>query len=274
MSADGGRIIDKIEKLYGKQFAKEFIYKAGILGINYLDMIGLTFGLDELDIDKSVKLEIRKIIEKTEHEVNDIIEKFRKGELMTLVGKVSEEFLENMIKEKIAQCINEVTAVFEKAIKPSQVLDIIKCGSRGGMVNLLQIGALIGQEMIMGKRIERGYYKRTFPHFKLGDKSLAAKGFVAKGYKDGLNVFEFFFDNMNSRESLMDKSLKTRHSGYMERRLVGALQDLKVAYDGTVRDAANRIIQFMPGEDGLDPSKLSRGEINIREIAKRVLNVA
>jgi len=274
ISADGGKIIDKIEKYYGKQFAKEFIYKASILAINYLDLIGLTFGIDELDIHPSVKNEIKKIIEKTETDVNNMIEKFKKGELTTLIGKAGEEFLENMIKERIARCVNEVTSVFEKAIKPSQVLDMIKCGARGGMVNLLQIGALIGQEMIMGKRIERGYYRRTFPHFRLDDKSLAAKGFVAKGYKDGLNVFEFFFDNMNSRESLMDKSLKTRHSGYMERRLVGALQDLKVAYDGTVRDAANRIIQFVPGEDGLDPSKVSRGEIDVKEIARRVLNVA
>jgi DNA-directed RNA polymerase subunit A' len=128
--------------------------------------------------------------------------------------------------------------------------------------------------MIMGERIERGYYKRTFPHFKINDRSLASKGFVAHAFRDGLNVFEFFFDNMNSRESLMDKSLKTRHSGYMERRLIGALQDLKVAYDGTVRDAANRIIQFVPCEDGLDPSKMTREGVNVKEIARRLFNAS
>lgn len=274
ISADGGKIINKIEKDYGKNFAKEFIYKVGILGINYLDMFGLTFGIDELDIDVSYKEEIKKIILKAEKDVNELIEKYKKGELTILIGRAGEEFLENVIKERIAKCVNEVTAVFEKAIKPSQVLDMIKCGARGGMVNLLQIGALIGQEMVMGRRIERGYYRRTFPHFKMDDKSLASKGFVGRGYKDGLNVFEFFFDNMNSRESLMDKSLKTRHSGYMERRLVGALQDLKVAYDGTIRDAMNRIIQFIPGEDGLDTSKIVREGINVREIARRILNAS
>ncbi|MCX8190922.1 MAG: DNA-directed RNA polymerase subunit A' [Candidatus Aenigmarchaeota archaeon] len=274
ISADGGKIINKIEKDYGKSFAKEFIYKVGILGINYLDMFGLTFGIDELDIDVSYKEEIKKIILKAEKDVNELIEKYKKGELTILIGRAGEEFLENVIKERIAKCVNEVTAVFEKAIKPSQVLDMIKCGARGGMVNLLQIGALIGQEMVMGRRIERGYYRRTFPHFKMDDKSLASKGFVGRGYKDGLNVFEFFFDNMNSRESLMDKSLKTRHSGYMERRLVGALQDLKVAYDGTIRDAMNRVIQFIPGEDGLDTSKIVREGINVREIARRILNAS
>jgi len=68
----------------------------------------------------------------------------------------------------------------------------------------------------------------------------------------------------------MDKSLKTRHSGYMERRLVGALQDLKVEYDGTVRDSLKRIVQFFPGEDGLDPSKIERTGIDVERIAEKL----
>ncbi|OYT42760.1 MAG: hypothetical protein B6U88_02880, partial [Candidatus Aenigmarchaeota archaeon ex4484_56] len=63
---------------------------------------------------------------------------------------------------------------------------------------------------------------------------------------------------------------KTRHSGYLERRLIGALQDLKIEYDGTVRDSAKKIIQFIPGEDGLDPSKIQKGGINVEKIADRI----
>ncbi|MGC8812497.1 MAG: DNA-directed RNA polymerase subunit A', partial [Candidatus Aenigmatarchaeota archaeon] len=129
---------------------------------------------------------------------------------------------------------------------------------------------VIGQETVMGERMERGYYGRTFPHFKRGDMSLEAKGFVGRGFKNGLTPFEFFFDAINSRESLMDKSLKTRHSGYMERRLVGALQDLKIEYDGSVRDSAKRIVQFLPGEDGLDPSKIKKVGIDVRGIAEKL----
>ena len=92
---------------------------------------------------------------------------------------------------------------------------------------------------------------------------------MKSGYKQGLNPFEFFFDAMNSREGLMDKSLKTRHSGYLERRLIGALQDLKVEYDGTVRDSGKKIVQFVPGEDGLDPSKIQKGGIDVAKIADR-----
>jgi DNA-directed RNA polymerase subunit A' len=133
---------------------------------------------------------------------------------------------------------------------------------------MVQTSGLVGQELIMGERMEKGYYRRTFPHFKKDDISLEAKGFVSVGFKDGLSPFEFFFDAMNSREALMDKSLKTRHSGYMERRLVGALQDIKVEYDGTVRDSSGRIIQFAFGEDSIDPSKTKKGGISVERIAE------
>ena len=87
-------------------------------------------------------------------------------------------------------------------------------------------------------------------------------------FKDGLDPFEFFFNAMNGREGLMDKSLRTRKSGYMERRLVNALQDLKVEYDGTVRDDRGVIVQFIPGEDYIDPAKSEWGKLNIERIIK------
>jgi DNA-directed RNA polymerase subunit A' len=70
---------------------------------------------------------------------------------------------------------------------------------------------------------------------------------------------------MNGREGLMDKSLRTRKSGYMQRRLVNALQDLKVYNDGTVRNSVGEIIQFKAGEDGVDPSKSDWGNLNWKE---------
>jgi DNA-directed RNA polymerase subunit A' len=47
----------------------------------------------------------------------------------------------------------------------------------------------------------------------------------------------------------------------MERRLVNALQDLYVEYDGTVRDSRDKVVQFLAGEDGIDPAKSYNGTI-------------
>jgi len=175
-----------------------------------------------------------------------------------------------LIQRKLADCLNRIANVVEKQIPMNNTVIMARSGARGSMINLVQCAACIGQETIKGQRIKIGYHGRTFPHFKHGDISLESKGFVKNGYKQGLNPFEFFFDAMNSREGLMDKSLKTRHSGYLERRLIGALQDLKVEYDGTVRDSGKKIVQFIPGEDGLDPSKIQKGGINVERIADKL----
>jgi DNA-directed RNA polymerase III subunit RPC1 len=58
---------------------------------------------------------------------------------------------------------------------------------------------------------------------------------------------------MGGREGLVDTAVKTAETGYMQRRLVKALEDLCVHYDGSVRTSEQAIVQFTYGDDGLDP---------------------
>jgi DNA-directed RNA polymerase subunit A' len=122
------------------------------------------------------------------------------------------------------------------------------------------------------ERIKRGYIKRTLPHFKRGDLGAEAKGFVKSSYKSGLTPTEYFFHSMGGREGLVDTAVRTSRSGYMQRRLINALEDLKVKSDGTVRNTAGTIIQFVYGEDGIDPSRSVQGEpVDIDDIIREVV---
>ncbi len=270
IGAEVGKLIDKIEKFYGSEYTKHFIHNVTRLAVAYLMIVGFSISTSDQDLTDSARKDIKDIIEKIRKDVDDLNRQSEKGELKLLVGRTSKESLNHLIKTILRNGINDAQKVLEKHMHDNNTMSMVKSGARGSLVNLVQTSALVGQEMVMGERIEKGYYQRTFPHIKPGSINLEATGFVSRGFKDGLTPFEFFFDAINSRESLMDKSLKTRHSGYMERRLVGALQDLKVEYDGTVRDGANRIVQFIPGEDGLDPSKIERVGIDVRAIAKNL----
>ena len=64
---------------------------------------------------------------------------------------------------------------------------------------------------------------------------------------------------MGGREGLVDTAVRTQQSGYMQRRLVNAMEHLRVEYDLTVRDPTGNIIQFLYGEDGIDPAKSDHG---------------
>ena len=271
VSAFSGKILDEIDKIYGHEFTRKFLFNITKLALIFLTNRGFSISLSDQDLDERTQKKIDTIIKNTRKEVDEMIKDFKRGRIKIMIGRTPRESLETLVQRKLANSLNKIANVIEKYIPDNNTVIMAKSGARGSMINLVQCSACIGQETIKGERIKIGYSKRTFPHFKEGDISLESKGFVKNGYKQGLNPFEFFFDAMNSREGLMDKSLKTRHSGYLERRLIGALQDLKIEYDGTVRDSEKKIIEFIPGEDGLDSSKIQKGGIDVEKIANNLL---
>ena len=58
---------------------------------------------------------------------------------------------------------------------------------------------------------------------------------------------------MGGREALVNTAIRTARSGYMQRRLINALQDLVSFTDGSVRNADMSVVQFIYGGDGKDP---------------------
>ena len=131
-----------------------------------------------------------------------------------------------------------------------------ECGSKGSALNVSQMIACLGQQAVDGKRIQNGFVQRTLPHFEVGALDPAARGFVANSFYSGLTATEFFFHTMGGREGLVDTAVKTAQTGYMARRLMKALEDLGVAYDGTVRNSESNVVQFRYGDDGLDPCRM------------------
>ena len=61
---------------------------------------------------------------------------------------------------------------------------------------------------------------------------------------------------MGGRVGLIDTAVKTSQTGYIQRRLVKHLEDVKIEYDMTVRNNKQKIIQFAYGDDGFDIIKV------------------
>ena len=128
--------------------------------------------------------------------------------------------------------------VCKKELHPSNSpLVMSKSGSKGSYSNISQMIACVGQQVLNGKRVPNGFEDRSLPHFKRHSKIPAAKGFVSNSFYSGLTPTEFFFHTMGGREGLVDTAVKTAETGYMQRRLMKALEDVMVKYDGTVRTA-------------------------------------
>ena len=258
-----GVIIERIFRKYGEEITKAFIKNASRLAINYIKISGFSFGISDEDIPREGKVEIQvEAVREAERKVENLIRAYDRGELDALPGRTLEETLELLVMQALGRARDDSGDIAERylGIENPGVL-MAKSGARGSMLNLTQMAACVGQQSVRGERIKRGYQGRTLPHFKPGDRSADAHGFVRASFKDGLTPTEYFFHAVGGREALVDTAVRTSQSGYFQRRLINALQDLEVKNDGTVRETRGIVVQFKYGDDGIDPSKGEFGKV-------------
>lgn len=130
-------------------------------------------------------------------------------------------------------------------------------GAKGSIVNQSQVTCALGQQALEGRRVPRLSSGRTLPSFAPYDPNPRADGFVMDRFLTGIRPQEYYFHCMAGREGLVDTAVKTSRSGYLQRCLMKHLEELKLCYDYTVRNAEGGVVQFLYGEDGLDPIKAS-----------------
>ena len=266
LGQESGLMLRNIYELYGPAYTANLLGQIQKLGIAVLSRRGFSIGIRDMDLDQGTKDEISGILSKAEEEVGRLIDSFHAGKLESLPGRTTEETLELRILEALNKARNKSGDIAMKNVRDSAAIVMARCGSRGNPLNIAQMTAVVGQQSLRGKRIETGYKGRTLPYFKRSDLTPAAKGFIKNNFKSGLSPHEFFFGAMTGRDALMDTALRTPKSGYLYRRLSNAMQDLKVEYDGSVRDASGKIVQFSYGEDGLDVSKTKNGVVDVKKI--------
>jgi DNA-directed RNA polymerase subunit A' len=190
-------------------------------------------------------------------------------------GRTPQETLEEDIMQILDQSRSRTGEIArEHLASDNAAVMMAVSGARGSMDNLSMMAGSIGQTRVRGQRLERGYKNRVLSHFERNAKGAREKGFVQSSFKAGLEPTEFFMLSVSGRESLVDTAVRTSKSGYMQRRLINAMDDLKVHNDGqhSVRNTADRIIQFSYGEDGTDPTRSIRGAaLNVRSVLDNAL---
>jgi DNA-directed RNA polymerase subunit A' len=273
IGAFDGAILNRIIRQYGLERGKQFIDDVTRLSIRAIMLKGFSFGIDDEDLTKTEYGQIGEILDNAAQDVERRIKIYQDGQLEPMPGRTLDETLEMQIMQVLGKARDRTGEIAGRhlGLSNSAVLMAVS-GARGSMLNLTQMAGCLGQQSVRGERIVRGYDERTLPHFQKGDRGSEAHGFISNSYKSGLSPTEFFFHAIGGREGLVDTAVRTSQSGYLQRRMINALQDLKVAYDGTVRTTGGRIIQFRYGEDGTDPSKSSFGDpVDVKGIVENIL---
>lgn len=172
-----------------------------------------------------------------------MIEKYKEGKLALKAGCNAEQTLESNLNGELSRIRDKAGDILKKKLpKYNAPLIMAICGSKGSNINLCQMIACVGQQTVNGSRMPNGFFDRSLPHFEPYSKYPASKGFVQNSFYSGLTATEFFFHTVGGREGLVDTAVKTAETGYMQRRLMKALEDLSIKYDNTVRTSTEHII--------------------------------
>ena len=255
-------IIHRICNDFGNDQATQFIDNLQNIITEYMKTSSFSVGISDLIANKKTQDEIIHAITTQKQEVQSIIEKVHLGIFENDTSATNISHFEESINNVLNKATEQAGKIGRKSLnKNNRFMMIVNSGSKGNLINISQMISCLGQTNIDGKRIPYGFESRTLPHYNKFDDSPGARGFIENSYISGLTAPELFFHAMGGRIGLIDTAVKTSQTGYIQRRLIKGLEDIKVEYDMTVRNNKGKIIQFTYGDDGFDSTKVESQSI-------------
>ncbi|KAF8644329.1 hypothetical protein AX16_008537 [Volvariella volvacea WC 439] len=250
-------IFGVIMRDYGPHEAAAAMNRVAKLCARYLANYGFSLGINDVIPGPELSQKKDMLVEKAYADCQDLIALAKKGKLENKPGCDQEQTLEAMISSVLSKVREQVGQICMKELsRQNAPLIMATCGSKGSVINVSQMVACVGQQIIAGHRVPDGFQDRSLPHFPKKNKEPPSKGFVRNSFYTGLVPTEFLFHAISGREGLVDTAVKTAETGYMQRRLMKALEDLTTQYDLSVRNSTGGVVQFQYGDDGLDPACL------------------
>ena len=247
-------LIHRIFNDYGSINSQKFIDNFQSIVTEYMKINSYSVGISDLIANTETNTKISQAISTKKMEVKSLIDQTHLGIFENKTAKSNLEEFELKVNNILNKASSESGKIGRQNLsKNNRFVTMVNAGSKGSDLNISQMISCLGQQNVDGKRIPYGFTNRTLPHYSKFDDSPIARGFVESSFIGGLKPEELFFHAMGGRVGLIDTAVKTSTTGYIQRRLIKGLEDLTVAYDLTVRNNKNKIIQFKYGEDGYDP---------------------
>jgi len=251
----------------GYQRTNDFINDLQNIVTDFLLIEGFSVGIGDMLADKKTNDKIRNKIHENKEKINEINQEIHLNIFENYSGQTNNDYFESKVNSLLNNTIKQTSEIsLDNLDQKNRVTNMVNSGSKGKDINISQIIACLGQQNVDGKRIPYGYIDRTLPHYFKYDDSSEARGFVENSFISGQTPQEYYFHAMGGREGLIDTAVKTSETGYVQRKLIKSMEDLRVDYDYSVRNSSGCIIQFIYGEDGMDTCTIEEQSIEIMDL--------
>lgn len=263
VGSSAGGLVHMITNDINEHATKDFLDNIQHFINSWLKHEGFSVGYGDTLTSIETGNKINDIIGQTKAEVNNYIRMMYEKKV-----KISQDDFEKQIFNKLNKARDDAGSLVMKSVDiENSLFAMVSSGAKGNSINISQIMGCVGQQNSQwnGKsgRIPLTFANRTLPYYQQHDASPEARGFIESSYLKGLTVTEFFFHGQSGREGIIDTACKTAETGYIQRKLIKSLEDLKVQYDMTVRNEADSVIQFSYGGDNFDPKKVEKQQFEL-----------
>nr|AEA40835.1 RNA polymerase II largest subunit [Pentatrichomonas hominis] len=263
-------LIHVVINSYDIKTAKDFLSQTQLIVNNWLEHRGFSIGLIDCVVPKFVTEEVDRALEELDRDVNKEIRGAMSGQLEPAPGMTFMQTFEFNVNSKLNGFLGKSSDIVKAHIRrDNSLIEMNMAGSKGADSNISQIIASVAQQNMEGKRVRFGFRMRTLPHYQKGMYGLIERGFCKHSYVEGLEPPEFIFHAMAGRTGIIDTACKTSDTGYIQRRLCKSMESHHVAYDGTVRNSMNEVVQFIYGGDGLDATGLETQNLRLSVMGDR-----
>lgn len=219
----------------------------------------ISIGLDDGSVTPKAKEIIRYKIGQGLIKERFLYDQYLDKMSRTTVKKVQEQYKQEY-EQKANISLNSVRNVGARLVKEgmhygkeNNLVIALASGAKGDYLNCAQIAACLGQQNVSGKRISPTMLNntKTLTCYLPGELTPRARGYITSCFKDGLAPDEVFYHSAAGREGVVDTSVKTKESGYMQKRIARALDNLQCNSAGMVVNEVGKIVSFLYGGDML-----------------------
>jgi len=168
-------LIHRMVNQEGNERTAKFMSMIQFVANDWMYQHSFSTGIEDCSITKEVFRNVRQKVYDTMDECSDI------------------KMPEDKAKMKLNR-VRDIAAKFVLDYLPSDhgMMNMIKAGSKGSNINIAQIAAAVGQQMVNGGRIPCGNNNRTSSHYPQFSPDPVHRGFVYNSYMSGLSPKEFF----------------------------------------------------------------------------------
>jgi DNA-directed RNA polymerase II subunit RPB1 len=139
----------------GAQAAGQFINDMQAIVTKFNLYSGFSVGTADLMADDATNQFIDESIAETRSKINGILASVHAGKFQNLSARSDGEELEKQITDAVNEMSNKIAKRIVEVLPASnRIVQMVNSGSKGSGVNIQQMSALLGQQLVEGRRVQ------------------------------------------------------------------------------------------------------------------------